>query len=225
MTEAATPEPVRVTDCVVPVTAPELSVIVSVAGPKLPTAVGVNVTLITHVPPLTATLAPFVHVVVLAIPNKFAFVPVIATALLAASTNGAVPLFVSVTVCVAVWLIGWFPNPSVVATCAVGAVPVPLNPTVCFAPPAPVASPLSVRSTVADRPSVAVGLNATLNVQLVCPATVVGPGNVHGLLAPAVNKKSPGFPLASSTNAVMVSEASPLLVTVTVVAALVVPTS
>ena len=223
-TVEVTPEPLRVTVCLVPATAPELSVIVSVAGPKLPTAVGANVTLIVHVP-FAAIDNPFVHVVVFAIANKFAFVPVIATALVPANTNGAVPLFVNVTPSVAVWLIGWFPNGSVDATCATGAVPVPLNPTVCFVPAVPVAFPLSVRSTVAERPNTAVGLNATLNVQLVCPATVVDPVAEHGVVAPAVSTKSPGFPLGSRASAVIVSVASPLLLTVTVVAALDVPTS
>lgn len=225
MTVEVTPDAVRLTVCVVPATAPELSVIVSVAGPYVPTAVGANVTLITHVPPLAGTDALFVQVVPLPIPNKFAFVPVIATAFVVARFRGAVPLLVTVSVCVAVWLIGWFPNASVVATCATGAVPVPLNPTVCFAPAAPVASPLSVTSTVAVRDPVAVGFSATLNVQFECPATVVVPVTEHGFVDPAVKTKSPGFPLGSRANAVIVSVASPLFVTVTVVAALVVPTS
>jgi hypothetical protein len=40
-----------------------LSVMVTVAGPRAPVAPGVNITMMTHVPPELATLAPFVQVV------------------------------------------------------------------------------------------------------------------------------------------------------------------
>lgn len=104
-----------------------------------------------------------------------------------------------------------------------GAMPLPVRATVCFVPGVPVAFPLSVMLTVARRAFIADGLNAMLNVHEACPDTFP-PASGHGLLAPADSAKSPEFPLASSTIPVIASGASPLLVIVTTVAVLVVPT-
>ncbi len=222
-TDAVTPEPDSATDCLDPVTAPESSVITSVTGPNELTAVGAKVTLIVQVP-FAGIARPLVHVDVPAIPNSVEFVPtVIATAPVDARFRVSVPLFVSTRAMVEVWLIGWLPNGSVAATCAVGAMPVPDRATVCFVPAVPVAFPLSVMSTVAVRALAAVGLNATLNVQEAWPETLP-PVSGHGFVAPAESTKSPGLPLASRTMLAMAKEASPVLEIVTVVVALVVPT-
>ena len=61
---------------------------------RAPVAVGVKVTLMTHVPP-AATVAPLVHVVV---PVTIAKLPEIVTLLKPLSVSGAFPLLVSVTV-------------------------------------------------------------------------------------------------------------------------------
>jgi hypothetical protein len=103
---------------------------------RVPLAVGVNVTLIVHVPPLAATGVLVLHVV-------------LATAKSLAGIDGATlntkfpsPLFVTVTTCaVLVVLIGCVANVRVVALSpTVGAVPVPLITTVCVVltvPPGP----------------------------------------------------------------------------------------
>lgn len=93
------PVPLRVTVCVEPATPPTSSVIVSVAGPRVPVAPGVNVTLITQVPPEPETLAPLVHVVPEATAKSLAFVPEMPTAFAAARVSLAPPLLVIVMVC------------------------------------------------------------------------------------------------------------------------------
>lgn len=75
-----------------------LSVMVTVAGPRVPTDPGLKTMRTTHVPPAPGTLAPFVHVVPEAVAKSEALVPEMTTALLAASSNGAPPLLVTVMV-------------------------------------------------------------------------------------------------------------------------------
>src|ERR1700674_2165267 len=97
VTCAATPEPVRETDCIVPATAPASSVITRVTGPYERTVVGVKVTLIVH-EPLAGIAKPLVHVVVPPIPkNVESALAVIAAALAEARFSVSVPLFVTVS--------------------------------------------------------------------------------------------------------------------------------
>jgi hypothetical protein len=91
----AIPVPFNVTVCVVGLA---LSVTVSVAV-RAPTPLGVNVKITAHDPPLPPTAALLMHVVPVAtIAKSLAFVPLIATAFVAASCTASPPEFVSVTV-------------------------------------------------------------------------------------------------------------------------------
>jgi len=100
----------------------------------------------------------------------------------------------------------------VVLRLTLGAVPVPLKLTVCGLPLA-----LSVSVRLPERLPVAVGVNITLITQLPPAATIV---LVLQLVPLADTAKSP-----IAAMPVKVRDAVPLLVTVTALAALVVPTS
>jgi hypothetical protein len=100
----------------------------------------------------------------------------------------------------------------VVLRLTAGAVPVPLKLTICGLPLA-----LSVRVRPPERLPVAVGVNVTLITQLLPGGTGV---LVLQLVPLAATAKSPVTPML-----VKLKDAVPLLVTVTALAALVVPTS
>jgi len=197
---AATPVPLRAMVCGEPVT---LSPTVIEAESE-PAVVGLNVTAIVQVA-LTARL--LVQVVVsVKLPE---FVPV---TLMEVRLRLALPVFFTVTVCAAL------ATPTVVLAklseaglkeIAGTPTPVPERATVCGEP-----EPLSATLTEAVRDPVAVGLKATLIVQLLPTATVV-----PQLL---VWLKSPGLPPVSET-VTPVNGAVPELVSFTLCAAVVVP--
>jgi hypothetical protein len=179
--------------------------VIVTAATRLPATVGLNVTLIVQLLP-AATLAP--HVLPCA--KSPAFVPV--TPMLDIA-SGLPPLLLSVTVCAALVLpTDCVPKLKLLAerlTVGGVATPVPVSETVCGLP---VAS--SVIVTAATRLPAAVGLNVTLIVQLAPPAT----------LAPHVfvSEKSPAFvPVIAM---LVIDNGPPLLLSVTVCAALVLPT-
>ena len=182
-----------------------MSVIVSVA-PRLPTAVGVNVT-------FTVVLLPGVTVIV-GVPavkaKSPAFAPVSARAVI---DKFAVPVFVSViAVAALVVLTGWLPKLPLAGVIPMpGAVPVPVSVTLCGLPLA-----LSVIDSEAVRLPVAVGVNVTFTVVLLPGVTVI-------VGVPAVKAKSPAFAPVSA-KAVIDKFAVPVLVSVIAVAALVVLT-
>ena len=96
-TAKSMPTPDSETVCVVPLVPPALSVKVSVAGPRLPAAPGVNVRLTTQFAP-GATFDPLVQVVpVAAIAKSPALVPEIVGA--AEKVSATPPELVTVTVC------------------------------------------------------------------------------------------------------------------------------
>jgi hypothetical protein len=125
----------------------------------------------------------------------------------------AVPVLVTVTGLAALVVpTGWLPKPTlVVLRLTLGAVPVPLKPTTWGLPLA-----LSVSVRPPERLPVVVGVNVTLITQLPLAATGALVLQVVPLAAMA---KSPVTAML-----VKVKEPVPLLVTVTSLAALVVPT-
>ena len=133
---------------------------------RAPIAVGLNMMLIVQFAP-AATLEPHALVSVKS--------PLFAPAMLMPeppNVSVAVPVFVRVTVlAVLVVLMSWFPKLRLVVPpkLTVGAVPVPVRETVCGLPEA-----LSAMDTDALRLPVAVGLKATLIVQL-APAATLAP--------------------------------------------------
>ena len=200
------PVPLSDTFCVEFATAFELSVMVSVAL-RAPFFVGLNVTLIVHLAP-AARFAP--QVVVRA--KSPAFVPPMAILLM---VNGAVPVLDSVTVCGAlVVCCFWLPKLSDVDdTVATGAVPVPVN---CVVTVGFTGSEVPTLSAALRAPT-AVGLKVTENVQL-APAAKVAP---HVLVCA---KSPPLAPVIVLLLMVSVEPALPAFVSITVCAALVVPT-
>jgi hypothetical protein len=167
-------------------------------------AVGLNVTLTVQLAPM-ARLAP--QVVVRA--NWLAFVPASAMPLM---VIGAVPELVTVTTWGAVMVLSDELKVSAVGvTELTGETPVPLSETVCGV----VGTELAIE-IVADLAPIAVGLNLTLIVQLL-PAARVVPQVV-------VRMKSAGF-VPAKVIAIPVRGMLPALDIVTVLIALVVPTS
>jgi hypothetical protein len=175
---------------------------------RLPVEDGVNVTLTLQEPP-EITDAP----VQVSVPleKSLAFVPLIATNEM---PRLPVPLLVTVSVrAELVVLMGWplkfngeVENPTA------GSVPVPVKATVWGLKGA-----LSVKLSVAPLPPVAVGVNVTWTVQVLFGATDA-PVQVSELLA-----KSPGSTPPTATDE-MLRLAAPVLVTVSVIAELIVPT-
>ena len=193
------PAPVRLTDCGLP---EALSVMLKVPV-RIPEAVGVNVTLMVQLAPATTELPQ-----VLVCAKSPLFVPV--TTMLVRLSE-ALPVFESVTVCAVlvvptVWLVKVSEEAERLTTGAEAAAPVPVRLTDCGLPEA-----LSVMLKVPVRIPEAVGVNVTLMVQLAPAATE--------LPQVSVSAKSP---LAEIL--VIVKVAEPVLLSVTVCAALVVPT-
>ena len=125
---AEVPVPLRVTDCVEPLTLPELSVTTSVAL-RVPTAAGVNVTEIVQLP-APAKVVPQL----LVFAKSPGFVPLIT---MLAMVNEFVPELLSVTDCAAlVVLVPWEANVSEPGETAAagGVVPVPVRVMVWVAP-------------------------------------------------------------------------------------------
>jgi hypothetical protein len=187
-----------------------LSVIDTLAV-RLPPPVGENVT-------DTVQLAPTASVEGLS--GQFevcakspALVPVIPIAVIA---NAALPEFVTVALCDALLVPSdCEPNTrlaGLTVTAGAGATPVPLSPTVCGEPGA-----LSLIETLAPLLPEAVGANVTEIAQLLFAASVAG---LTGQFD--VCEKSPLF-VPVIPMLLIVSAAVPELVTVTVLAALVVP--
>jgi hypothetical protein len=193
------PVPAKVTDCVLPATPLLLSVIVRVPL-TAPMAVGEKDTLIVQEPPV-ATLPPQVLVSLkLAVVEMIEIVSVV------------LPVFLRVTGCDT--LVVPTPCPLNVRlggeTPATGAVPVPVNLTVCVLPPTPLL--LSVMVRVPVRVPVAVGEKLTLIVQEPLTAT----------LPPQV-LVSPKFAVVAMLE--IVSAPLPVLLRVTGCDTLVVPTT
>jgi hypothetical protein len=168
----------------------------------------VKVTVMVHCAPAARVLLLPGQVLVCA--NSVALVPVMAMLLM---VRGPVPLLVSVTVCPAlvvpvVWLAKLRLEGLKVTA---GAVPVPERPTVWGLPVA-----LSVMATLAVRLPVAEGLKVTLMLQLALAARLAGQVLVW-LKSLALVPVSPML--------LMLRDAVPLLVKVTIWAALVVPVS
>ena len=159
LTAGPMPVPVRLTGCWLPATLLLLSVIFKEA-PRLPIAVGVNVTLMVQLP-LAATEPPQV----LVCPKSPGLAPVNPMPLM---DRAAFPVLFSVKV----WAVLGEPTfwllkvRLVVVTPAMGALPVPVRLTVCGLPLA-----LSAMLTEAVRPKMAVGVNVTLIVQVPFAAT------------------------------------------------------
>jgi hypothetical protein len=178
-----------------------LSVMVRVAD-RVPLAVGANVTLTVQLP-FAARELPQVVVS----PKSVELAPEIAMPLIDKAT---LPVLFRVKLCAALVVpTVWLPNTRLVAVMpAIGLLPVPARLTVCGLPPA-----LSAMLTEAVRFPMPPGVNATLIVQLAFAATE--PGHV------LVTAKSPGsVPVAPIL--VIAKAPFPLLVSVTVWAALVV---
>lgn len=193
------PVPERPTVCGLP---PPLSAVWSVPV-RAPLARGVNVTPIEHDAPAPSAEP---HVVVLA--KSAAFAPVIP---MFAMLRSAVPMFVTVTVLVAlVWPTCTLPKDRLAGK-SLTTVPVPVSDTVWGLPDA-----LSVIVSDAARVPWARGLNVTLIVQF-APAATLDPQLL-------VCEKSAGFAPAM-VMLVILSVAEPVLVSVTGWAALDVPTS
>jgi hypothetical protein len=185
---------------------------IAACAPLAP-AGGVKVTLITQVLP-GVTAAPLVQVVPLAIAKSAELVPETEGA--AVMFRLALPVFFTVTVCaVAVVVTSWPVNVSddgVTVTVGAAAEPVPVRLMVCG-----LFAALSVIVNVADRAPVAPGVNVMLMTQLEVGAT--------GLVVVQV------VPLAMANSVLPVDGATekirfpvPPFVTVTLCAALVVPT-
>jgi hypothetical protein len=200
--EKSVAAPDSATDCGLP---GALSVIVT-AAIRLPAAVGLNVTLIEQLPP-AATLAPQLSVLL----KSPALAPP-STRLLILSAP--FPLSVRVTLCgLLLEPATWLEKDRLLLdrlTAAAVTEPVPDSATDCGLPAA-----LSVIVTAAVRLPAAVGVKVTLMVQLP-PAATLAP---HVLLC----AKSPAFiPVTPMLD--IVSELPPLLLSVTVCAALALPT-
>jgi hypothetical protein len=172
----------------------------------VPTAVGVNVTATVQVAE-AATGLEVEQVVPEAAIAKGPVTP------MAVKVRLALPALVSVTVCEGlVVFAGSDGKVGGADKLTVGPVPVPVNGTVCG-----LSLALSVRVRIPDRVPLAVGVNVTLITQL--------PLAVTGVVVLQV------VPLAASAKShvaamlVKVKDAVPLLVTVTALAALVVPTA
>jgi hypothetical protein len=174
---------------------------------KLPVVAGVNVTLTAQVM-VGATVAPVQVSALLA--KSLGFVPPIAAVEM---FRLLVPVLVTVTVwAVLVVLASWVKVKPGAEKLTAGAVPVPLKVTVCGLPLA-----LSVKTSEALKLPVVAGVNVTLTAQ-VLPGVTVAPVQVSALLA-----KSLGF-VPPRAAVEMLRLLVPVLVTVTVWAALVVLT-
>jgi hypothetical protein len=199
----ALPVPLTVTVCCVPAALLLLSVIVKFAV-REPEAVGENVTLMTQLA-FEATELP--HVLVCA--KSPEFVPVNPMLL---TVKAALPVLVKVTV----WTLLVEPTfcPANVRleglTPAVGAVPIPVSPTVCG-----LLTSESDTLTEALRVKAAVGVNITDIVQV--PLTAKDPPQV------VVSEKSPALVPVTPT-LLMVKLAAPVFLTVMLVGELEVPT-
>ena len=208
---AATPKsmplPVSVNECGLP---GALSVIVTVA-PRAPVAVAFNVTLTTQLAP-GATVAPFVHVVA---GEARAKSPALAPPRTAAVMfSGEPPVLLTVTFCAAlVELTVWLLKLSVVADRVAAGGVEPLSETLCG-----LFGASSVMVSEAARVPMAEGVNVTFIVQLAAGATIAP------MQLPPAMAKSPAFVLVMVTLE-MFNVAVPLLVRVTGVGALVVPTA
>jgi hypothetical protein len=170
---------------------------------------GVKVTLIVQLPFVASVLGLMGQVLVWA--KSPLLVPVRPMLLM---VKGAVPLLVSVTVLAALVVpVVWFPNARLLGfTVTAGAVPVPLRPTLSG-----LSAASSVMVTLAVRLPVADGLKVTLIEQVPLTASVLGlTGQVF------VWPKSPLL-VPVTAMLLIVSGPVPLLVSVTVWAALVVP--
>lgn len=206
--EKVTPLPVRATLCGDPAA---LSLIVTLAL-RLPVADGENVTLIVQFAPAANVLGLAGHVLVWA--KSPALVPLITTLVM---VSAAVPLLVSVTVCGELVVVScWSPKLTLVGfrvTAGAWTTPVPLSATLCGLPAA-----LSLTEMLALRDPVAEGVKVTLIVQF-APAV-----SVLGLMGQVFDwAKSSAF-VPVTVMLVMINAAVPLLVSVTDLAALVVPT-
>src|SRR5438874_240712 len=206
-TAGAVPFPLSATVCGLP---PALSVTDSVPV-RAPEVVGVKVTLIEQLAP-AAKVAGLVG-------QALAPVLVAAKSPEARSEErrvGKERMLRSVTVNDALMVASsWLPKPRLVgANPTAGAVPFPLSATVCGLPPA-----LSVTESVAVRALEVVGVKVTLIEQLAPAAKVAG--LVRQALAPVlVAAKSP-----EAAKELIVKAAVPVLVSVTVIGALVVASS
>jgi hypothetical protein len=192
--EAAAPVPMRLTDCGLP---EALSVMLRVPV-RVPEAVGLKVTLMLQLAPAATELPQ------LSVSAKSPLAEILVIVKL------TVPVLVSVTVCAALVVpTVWLANVNEEAerlTVVVGAVPVPVRLTVCGLPEA-----LSVMLKVPVRVPEAVGVKVMLMVQLAPAATE--------LPQLSVSAKSPLGEIL-----VIVRAALPVLDSITVCAALVVPT-
>ena len=131
---------------------PVASSAILIVAVRVPVALGVNVTLIVHVPPFAATDVPQLSVLAKSPP----FVPLMVMLVM---FKTAVPLLVKVT--------GWADDVvptncplnvrDVLPNTTAGAIPVPVKPIVCGLPVA-----LSAMLIVAVRVPVALGVNVTL---------------------------------------------------------------
>jgi hypothetical protein len=207
LTTGPVPVPERLTVCGLPLA---LSVMLTEAV-RLPLADGVNVTLIGQLPPAAAELPQ-----VLVSEKSLAFVPV---TVMLVMLKAALPVLLRVTVCAALVIpTGWLPKPRLVGKrLTTGAVPVeavdvpvPERLTVCGLPLA-----LSVMLTEAVRVPLAGGVKVTLIVQWAPAATELP----HVLVSAKFLLLVP-----MTARLVILKVALPVLLRVTVCAALVVPT-
>ena len=206
--EVLLPVPLRATDCGL---FPALSLMLTLAL-RVPVVVGVKVTLMLQEAPAVSVLGLMGQVLVWA--KSPALVP---PRLIVEIVRSALPLLVRVTVCAALVVpTFWLPKLRLLGlrlTAGAGVTPVPLSVTDCGLSPA-----LSLMLTLALRAPVTLGVKVTLIVQLL-PA-----GNVLGLMGQVlVCAKSPAL-VPATLIVVIVRSAVPLLVSVTVCAALVVLT-
>ena len=203
LTTEADPVPARVTDCGLPLA---LSATVTVAE-RLPTAVGVKVTLMVQLP-LAATELP--QVLVWA--KSPVLVPPIARLVM---VSAAVPVLLRVIVCPElVELRGWLLKVRLPGErLTLGPLPVPLRLTVCWLPD--VLLLLSVTTRLAVRVPGAVGVKLTLTVQLLLAASE--------LAQVVVSAKSPAL-APENARPLMVRAALPELLNVKAWTELVVPT-
>ena len=202
LTPDAVPVPVRVTDCGLPVA---LSVIL-IEAERLPLAAGVNVTLIAQLP-FAASEVPQALICA----KSPLFVPV--TDMLV-RVKLALPVLVKVTDCEALATpTGWFPKATLDGErLTLALAPVPVKPTLCTL--AATLLLLSVMFKEAARLPIEVGANVTLMVQL--------PPAASELPQVVVLPKSPALAPARAM-LLRVRAAFPVLFSVTVWAALVVP--
>jgi hypothetical protein len=204
------PVPLSATVCGLPVV---LSAMLSVATSS-PVAVGVKVTLIVQLALAAKVPVGLQAFVPLASAKLLLFVPVIEKLV---KVTGPVPVLATVTLCAGlVEFTGCEANVrllGVTVTVAEPFAPVPVSVIVCGLPVR-----LSAMLTAAVRVPAAVGLNVTLIEQFALAASVAG---LSGQVL--VSAKS-GLFVPLTVIAVMVNAAVPLLVNVTLCAALVVPT-